>query len=131
MAEAILREKAGDAVEVKSAGVFAAEGSRASGQALQVLKEKGIEHEHRASLLSDETLRWADYVFTMTESHKALILDARPWAADKTFTLKEFAEGGENGRDVTDPFGGSVSVYRETYKELEELIKKMLKQLET
>lgn len=129
MAEALLRHKGKDLFKVKSAGVFAADGQKASFQTQEVLKENDIIHEHQSSSLSPEDIQWADYIFTMTEGHKRSIAKVFPQAADKMFTLKEFVTEDEFDRDVSDPFGGSLDVYRSTYNELDGLISRMMEKL--
>ncbi|CEG29195.1 low molecular weight protein arginine phosphatase [Bacillus sp. B-jedd] len=122
MAEAILKSKNLPGVEVRSAGVFASSGTAASPQSIQVMDENKIGHAHQSRLLSKEDVEWATVILTMTLSHKKAILSQYPErASGKTYTLKEFA--GDNGHlDVSDPFGGSVDIYRETFAELERLI---------
>ncbi|MBS4175413.1 low molecular weight protein arginine phosphatase [Bacillus sp. FJAT-49736] len=129
MAEAILKNKKLDDIKVRSAGIFASNGSNAAENALKVLQENNIHHQHTSKMLTQEDIIWADYIFTMTEGHKELIVDQHPFIADKTFTLKEFVYNSKIDTDVSDPYGGNVDVYRETYKELEELIKEMLKKI--
>lgn len=126
MAEAILRNKAGEEIEVKSAGIFAGDGSPASANTAQVLKEKGIECQHSSSFLTQEHIDWATYVLTMTSHHKQAILQSFPEAHDKVHTLKEFTNG---SGEISDPFGGPVEIYRETYAELEPLIDEVLSKL--
>ncbi|EOR21789.1 low molecular weight protein arginine phosphatase [Cytobacillus oceanisediminis] len=125
MAEAILKQKFASEVEVKSAGVYAINGGAASFQAQEVLSEQGIEHNHSSAMVTKELIDWATYIFTMTKGHKNILVSAYPSSIEKTFTIKEFAEDDPNG-DVSDPFGGSVSMYRETYQELEKLIDKAM-----
>ncbi|RLQ93503.1 low molecular weight protein arginine phosphatase [Falsibacillus albus] len=127
MAEAILRNKQNDQIEVRSAGVFAFDGSPASTNTKKVLEENNISHSHTSSLLKEEDVKWATYIFTMTSGHKATVLNMFPQAGDKTFTLNEFVDG--KGLDVADPYGGSVEIYRETFGELDKLIDKLLDKL--
>lgn len=127
MAEALLKSKQLPHVEVKSAGVFALEGSDASEHAKTVLTEKGIEIAHRSSLLKKQDVDWATYILTMTSGHKQHVIERFPEADGKTFTLKEFVSGQEG--DVFDPFGGSVETYRQTRKELEQLIEQLIQKL--
>jgi protein-tyrosine phosphatase len=128
MAEAILRSKKIEGLEVRSAGVFAANGSEASAHAKTVLDDNRISHQHSSSLLTNETVEWAELILTMTASHKAAILRQFPGAAVKLFTLKEFT-GEAVDHDVVDPYGGTLAMYRETYKELDRLIEKALEKI--
>lgn len=123
IAEAILKAKSTDGIEVKSAGIFASNGTPASANTAAVLKEKGIDSNHSSSLLTKELIDWASYILTMTNSHKQEILYRFPEASSKVFTLKEYV--GSAG-DISDPFGGPVEIYRETYKEMEPIIETLI-----
>jgi protein-tyrosine-phosphatase len=127
MAEALLNSKNIPNIKAKSAGIFAVDGSGASDHAKTVLAEKGVEINHQSSMLTKELVDWATYILTMTAGHKQHVISRFPEAKDKTFTLKEFISG-EYG-DVVDPFGGSIEIYRETRKELEQLIEQLANKL--
>ncbi|WP_159101429.1 arsenate reductase/protein-tyrosine-phosphatase family protein [Mesobacillus boroniphilus] len=90
-----------------------------------MLEENNISHDHRSSTLTREDIDWATLVLTMTQSHKGLIINQYPFAADKTFTLKEFADVKEN-LDVADPFGGNEQIYRQAFKEIQKSIERIL-----
>ena len=128
MAEAILKNKNLEGIEVRSAGVFAVDGNEASAHAKQVLEENKIVHNHQSSLLTGEEVGWADLILTMTESHKGAILNYYPESAAKLFTLKEYT-GETIFQDVSDPYGGNVSIYRETFQELEQLIDRVIEKI--
>ncbi|MEH7074380.1 low molecular weight protein arginine phosphatase [Neobacillus drentensis] len=128
MAEAILKNKEMDAIEVRSAGIYAANGSEASAHAKKVLDDKGIAHNHRSSLLTRNEIEWADLILTMTSSHKMAILQQYPQVSKKVFTLKEYT-GESFNSDVGDPYGGSLSMYEATFRELDELINKVIGKL--
>ncbi|MFD1735166.1 low molecular weight protein arginine phosphatase [Bacillus salitolerans] len=127
MAEALTRHK-DPHVEVQSAGVFASAGSPASTNTELVLKEKNIEINHSSKQLSKELIDWADYIFTMTTSHKQLVGERFPEALDKTFTLKEYSELPLH--DVADPFGGPLEWYKQTFEELDEALDIALKKID-
>lgn len=128
MAEAILKTKRIPGVEVRSAGVYAADGAEASANARTVLAENGIVANHRSTPLTRNEIDWSTLVLTMTASHKSLILHSYPEAFGKIFTLKEFAEN--NGSlDVSDPYGGGEPIYRETFLEIYENIEKIVKKI--
>lgn len=128
MAEAILKSKNLTGVKVKSAGVYAANGIPASQHAQKILEEQMITHSHQSSSLTKELVDWATYIFTMTEGHKDAVVGMFPGEKAKIFTLKEFA-GNEGDWDIIDPFGGSLEMYRMTYKDIYENIEKLLKKI--
>jgi protein arginine phosphatase len=121
MAEAILKNKKMNDVQVKSAGIYAVNGCDATGHSKVVLDENKIPNDHKSSTLTEAHLDWATTILTMTTSHKMSIIQNFPKSVDKIYTLKEFV--GEKGNlDVMDPFGGDLDTYRTTYEELERLI---------
>lgn len=101
MAEALLRkmltedlgEKAAT-IQVVSAGTGAITGDIASPNAIEVMKNEGINlNEHRAKRVSPDMVNAADLVLTMTLDQKKAVLNLMPTANKKVFTLAEFAEG--------------------------------------
>lgn len=126
MAEAILASKKLKGIEVRSAGVFAGS-APISVHAGAVLENQGIEFDHTSRPLMTEDLEWADIILTMTLSHKQLILQQHPGASDRLFTLKEYVSGA--AEDVSDPYGGSYSIYEKTYEELRGLIDRLEQKL--
>lgn len=94
MAEALLRQKAmeeGIRLEVGSAGISAVNGLSPSDAAVQVMKEKGIDHSsHRSRPLDAAMAAWADLILVMTEAHKQMLVHRYPDAVDKLHTLKEY-----------------------------------------
>lgn len=132
MAEALLKHvKNSDQIQVKSAGVFAIDGYQASPNAVEALKEKGISSHHRSSSLTPELADWATIILTMTNQHKQSVIDLYPHAGRKTYTLSEYVSDQEEGiRDISDPFGGPLHMYRQTLSDLEPLIEKLILKLE-
>lgn len=125
MAEALLRHYGEEHFEVQSAGVFAAVGSDASVHAKSALGEKGISIAHASQQVTEELLEWSDVVLTMTTGHKQLLLAHHPEVNGKVHTLYEFVEG--TNKDISDPFGGSLAVYKATLEEMEQLVQTLLK----
>ncbi|MBW8349989.1 low molecular weight protein arginine phosphatase [Bacillus sp. IITD106] len=122
MAEAIFNTKWSGKGEAKSVGMFASEGDHAAHNAIQVLKENGIDMDHQSKQLTEEDVKWAYLILTMTASHKNMLLNIYPEAADKIYTLKEYVNGHGIDSDVLDPYGGDIHIYRSTFMELKELI---------
>ena len=74
-------------------------------------------------------IKEAYIILTMTRDHKRMILDVFPEAADKVFTLKEFADYPEDDWDISDPFGYSEEVYKDCAEEIETALLKILDKL--
>ncbi|WP_349408832.1 low molecular weight protein arginine phosphatase [Pseudalkalibacillus sp. SCS-8] len=89
MAEALMKYHANGSIQVKSAGLFAAEGSPASHQSIEVLKDNGIEIDHRSQPLTQDLVDWADLILTMTSRHKQAIVAQFPSKMSHVSTLKE------------------------------------------
>jgi protein-tyrosine-phosphatase len=133
MAEGMMRqliETEGLAIEVqvKSAGVHASDGSPASKHTEEILLERGIRMNHKAQSIRPELIRWADLILTMTSGHKDVLGRHFPECLDKLFTLKEYTDDPRSW-EVSDPFGGSLDVYRATERELEANLKLLLKKI--
>lgn len=131
MAAALMRHAAaerGIAVDVASAGTFAAPGEPATPEASRALQERGVDPgEHRAALLTREMVAGADVVLTMTARHKEFVLGLAPEAAARVFTLAEYA--GEGGTEVPDPFGQDLETYKQTADTLARLVQGALDRL--
>ncbi|WP_088293223.1 low molecular weight protein arginine phosphatase [Bacillus mycoides] len=125
MAEALLRHYGEGKFEVQSAGVFAYPGSDVSIHAKEALAEKGIVIDHAAQQVNDTLVEWADIVVTMTENHKQTVLGYYPSVEKKLDTLYGLTKG--ISKDISDPFGGSLSIYKETLEEMEKLVQTLLK----
>ncbi|MFB5662750.1 low molecular weight protein arginine phosphatase [Alteribacillus sp. HJP-4] len=123
LAEAMLKEKAAGELEVRSAGIHAAPGMQASAHTVKVLEERSIPLHHFSRPLTQELIDWADLVLTMTKSHHNVAVQQYPAAADKIFTINEFAD---IPGDIQDPIGGSIDMYRTTAEEIERAIEVLL-----
>ncbi|WP_112182204.1 MULTISPECIES: low molecular weight protein arginine phosphatase [Paraliobacillus] len=88
MAEALLKHKSD--FEVKSAGIFASIGSKASQGTIDALQTVNIELEHQSQPVSEQLLDWADLILTMTMQHKQTVTMQYPQVHDKVYTLKEY-----------------------------------------
>ena len=130
MAEALLAAKS-SYYNVKSAGIFANEHESANENTIKVLKEENIELEHRAQMVTDELLSWADVVLTMTSQHKNHLLLQNATYQHKYFTLieyvnKESKDDNQTRMDIADPFGGDLTDYKNTLNELHSYINKFI-----
>jgi RpiB/LacA/LacB family sugar-phosphate isomerase len=134
MAEGLLRhmtqERGG--YEALSAGVGAVDGQRPSPYAIQALNELGIDISgQRSRMLTPDLVDRADYIFGMTQGHVDTIALLYPRAAEKTFLLREFDDTLESfEKDIPDPIGEGLEVYRECRDKIEQGIVSMLRYLE-
>ncbi len=99
---------------VRSAGVAATVGDPAADQAIQVLRERGLDlTAHRAQQVDPELLRWADRVYVMTPRHLEAVKLLEPEVEARRLKSKG---------QVADPFGQGLQAYRDCADELTELI---------
>ena len=130
MAEGILKsmlQKEGiDSIQVESAGTHAPQGMPPTQNAILTTIEHGIViTHHRALVLTSEMVNAADLILVMEKSHQSFIREHFPRGSKKVHLLKGF-DGTGFGRDVEDPVGGDMEVYRACYEELEDEIKRIL-----
>jgi len=94
-------------VAVVSAGVAAAPGCPPSSEAVQVMRERGLDlSRHEAQPLTEQLVRQADLILTMTQSHLGSIVERWPHASDRSHLLLP------ERADVVDPIGQTVGAYR-------------------
>lgn len=122
LAEYLLRHKAGERFDVKSAGVAAFDGGQMADHVQKILAEKGIQTEHTSQNLTLELVQWADLILTMTSAHQEKLRLHFPEKESAIHTIKLFVEPGVEDANVSDPFGGSLDTYRETMAELDILL---------
>jgi|SRR5699024_6189631 len=109
-------------LHVQSAGISTFPGAPMAAHTDTILKGRGLTLDHQSQPVTMELLGWADLILTMTNSHKDAIGHHHPQALEKMFTLKEFIDE-QGSLDISDPFGGSLEVYRQTERELVEALR--------
>jgi len=123
MAEGFLKAMHSD-FSVSSSGVSSMDGWSAMPEAIEVMKDHGIDiSSHRARQITDEMVDEADLVLAMTSRHRELLKVTFPNAESKIFTLKEFAGTGTN---IDDPYGNSKEAYETVADEIIEALKEAL-----
>jgi protein-tyrosine phosphatase len=126
MAEAILRNMVAqrlgcrpDEIEdrgvlIVSAGVAAMTGGRASEQAIRVMSQMGLDLvAHLTQPLTESLVRYADLIYTMTQSHRQAVVAQWPHAAERTRVLRT------DGGDIADPMGGDLERYQRCARQIE------------
>ena len=132
MAEAIAKAiflKNGMNISVSSRGIYAFDGEAVSENAVLAMKDLDIDIDisnHKAIGVTLADIEGADYIFTMTQSHKAFIENHSPDKVKNLFTISEYAE---HIKDIHDPFGGNINHYIACAEELKTLITRMADKL--
>jgi len=137
MAEAILRnlvaEKLGckpEEVEqrgviVASAGLSATPGGGAAPEAIEVMRQRGLDiSRHESQPLSEKLVRHADLILALTGAHRQAIVRRWPDAAPRAVTMR-MDEG-----DVDDPIGAPAEVYTTCARQIEEALRQRVEHLE-
>jgi len=136
MAEAIFRHMASKRLECEtdqlrshgidtfSAGIAAGNNLPASSEAVELLRDRGIDlSQHLSQQVTAEMLSESDHVFAMTNSHLDVLSNARPDLTGRMHLVTP------NGRDISDPIGGGPEVYRECADQLTEAIQHITEEL--
>src|SRR6266704_2186481 len=131
MAEGLFRYAAQGHADYRvfSAGLGAMEGQPPSHYAVQAVKELGIDiSAQRSRMLTPELVHQADFIFGMTHSHIDTVMMLYPFAAEKTFLLREFDETLDFfEKDISDPIGGSYEIYINCRDQIEQGIASLLR----
>jgi glycine hydroxymethyltransferase len=134
MAEGLFRQAVRGRGEyrVLSAGLGALEGQPPSPYAVQAVKELDIDISgQRSRMLTPDLVHHADYIFGMTHSHIDTVMMLYPFAAEKTFLLREFDETLDQfEKDISDPIGGSYDIYLNCRDQIEQGIPSLLRFIE-
>ncbi|HIV85653.1 MAG TPA: threonylcarbamoyl-AMP synthase [Candidatus Monoglobus merdigallinarum] len=126
MAEGLFNEicrRRGIAAASASAGLSVAPGSVLSENSLSAMKRENIDISgHVPTALSLDMLKEFDVVLTMSSSHKQMlkmILSGNSELSEKVFTLGEYSG---LGIEISDPYGGDISVYESCLKEIKKCV---------
>ena len=102
-------------VVVASAGIAAWGGGKASNGALEAMAEIGCDLSgHESQPVTENLVRQADIIWTMTASHRAAILSQFPEAGGRVALLSP------DRLDVIDPIGGPLATYRKCAQQIRE-----------
>lgn len=132
MAEQLFNLKAKDlSAHAFSAGLDAKPGSSMSPQAAEAMAALGYNSKaHSSTLLSVEAVEEADVILTFTQGQKIELGERFPDAIEKVFTISEYANRGSGiSVDVSDPYGRSAEVYKETAETIDSLVELIVSSL--
>jgi protein-tyrosine-phosphatase len=125
MAQGLLRARVSEGGEshdwrIESAGVWALPEQPAALFTRQVLQERGIGlGNFRSRPISRELLAEFNLVLTMERGHKEALRAAFPEFAGRIFMMRELIG---DTREIADPVGNPIEDYRDTAKEMENIL---------
>ncbi len=124
MAELCFARMTGNRIECASAGICAFDGEAMSENSLAVLAENGIDgRSFRSQSVTFDLVQSSTLILTMCGSHRQELLMRFPEAAAKCAVLCRFS----GGKDVRDPYGQPLAVYRETFAEIKTALQDWIK----
>jgi protein-tyrosine phosphatase len=95
-----------------------------------LLKLRGIDvSAHRAAQITANDVKHSDVLLTMTDKHKAKLLELYPDAREKIFTLSEYAAG--THVDVPDAWGKPMPAYEAVAQQLDQFVPAALSKILT
>ncbi|MFA9381640.1 MAG: low molecular weight protein arginine phosphatase [Acetanaerobacterium sp.] len=104
-----------------SAGLDAKDGAPISENAATVMNEIGINmSSHHAKGVSEEMMQEADYVYTMSSTHRSMLEAMFPKQAEKIQVL---------GHPVFDPYGQNLEFYRFSRDSLKDKVSRAMDDL--
>ncbi|HKT98700.1 MAG TPA: low molecular weight protein-tyrosine-phosphatase [Paraburkholderia sp.] len=99
-----------------SAGTHALVGEGADPLVLEMARERGVQlEEHVATALTDEQVRAADLILTMTKVQREQIEHVWPYARGKVYRLSE-----NDGVDVVDPYRRHRMAFELAFAQIEQ-----------
>ena len=128
--DGLAKSKSKKKIRVLSAGLTAVSGDKASGKSVEALEEIGLDISgHRSATLTRAMLQEASAVFCMTESHRVLMHMYFDLPEDaNVFLLRDFLNASD--KEVPDPFGQSIEIYRECREKMLEAMPPLLEWVE-
>ena len=132
MAEGILKKLVKENnmdLEVCSCGVYAEDGDYASFNAIEAAKYYDVDiSNHKATNIRNSQIEEMDIILCATNSHKNVVISMYPNLMNKVYTMKEYAELEEDGKDmdIKDPWGYDMETYRRCIQEISSCLEKII-----
>ena len=102
-------------VTVMSAGIAAMPGAPAADQAIDVMRQVGIDISHHQSQpITGRLAKFADVIMTMTNGHRQALISHWPMLETRTKTIRR------DGGDIGDPIGRPIAIYRSTAEQIDQ-----------
>jgi len=132
MAEGFLKKyfRQENGFEVTSAGISTTGGMPPTPDAVQVMIEQDIDISGYLSTAFDEALvRAADLILVMSDMHKDFVRGKVFGTDKKIFLYKEFAGAIGTDKNIDDPIGQTITVYRNVRDEIRDLTEAIVERI--
>jgi len=117
-------------IQVQSAGVFAQPNGKASENAREAIKDYNLSlGSHRSQPLTQELINRSFIILGMTASHIDQLSYQFDSLPEKLFRFREWTE--DTQKDIIDPFGCNLGVYKECAQTIKEAIPSIISYLES
>jgi len=119
-------------VQVYSCGIYAEDGDYATYNAIEAAKYHDVDiSNHRATNIKNSQIEEMDIILCATNSHKNMVIAMYPHLVTKIFTMKEYAEIDEDGKnmDIKDPWGYDMETYKNCIEEINMCLEKIIEKL--
>ena len=120
-------------IDVYSCGIYAENGDYATYNAIEAARYYDADiSNHRATNIRSSQIEDMDIILCATNAHKNMVISMYPELISKVYTMKEYADIDDNGRnmDINDPWGHDMYTYKKCAQEinvcLENIIDKWL-----
>lgn len=132
IAEGFLKKylKTEDDFEIVSAGISAIDGLAPTPAAIQVMNEQDIDISvYSSTAFSTALAKKADLILVMSDLHKDFIKRKVSGIDKKVFLYKEFAGAVDADKNIPDPIGQPIAVYRSVRDQIRDLTQKIIRRI--
>lgn len=115
---------------ISSCGTDAITGDKSTKNAILAMEEYNVDlNNHRATNIRDIDIENYDIILCMTTQHKENITYLYPKLKEKIYTLKEYIDSDIEYKEIDDPWGFDIKVYKSCAKEVVENVDKLIEKL--
>jgi protein-tyrosine phosphatase len=112
-------------VTVMSAGIAAMPGAPAADQAVEVMRQVGVDiSNHQSQPITGRLAKFADVILTMTNGHRQALISHWPMLETRTKTIRR------DGGDIGDPIGRPISVYSSTADQIDQQLSEWVQEFD-
>ena len=119
-------------IDVYSCGIYAENGDYATYNAIEAARYYDADiSNHRATNIRSSQIEDMDIILCATNAHKNMVISMYPELISKVYTMKEYAELDEDGKDmdIKDPWGYDMETYRRCIQEISLCIEKIIEKI--